>query len=195
MHLTPEHQKKLLIALLVVLVMLIIYRVLTGEKPETAPLTYAPGAVASSAIRPGLSSRTGEADPLSVFLRQREEKYPGMARDIFKTANTDPKPKPKPVTAPTLTVPPVPVKTPEEIAAELAKADLMKFRYLGSMTDRESTYFLSKDGESFIVKNGDTVQKGYKVKEANKEHVILFDTVTRVEVKLDLAGSEQQKAR
>jgi hypothetical protein len=192
MTLTPEKQKKALIALVSVLAILIVYRVVTVENPKTAPLTYARGAVADSPVRPGLSSRsTTAADPLSALLRQREEKYPGVSRDIFRVENPKPKPKPvpKPITAPTPTLPPVPVKTPEEIAADFARADLARFRFIGSMTDQESSFFLSKDGESFIVKKGDTVQKSYKVKEAGKDYVVLRDEVTRVEVRIVLSGS------
>jgi hypothetical protein len=190
MPLSREKQKNILIALISVLALLIVYRVVTAEKPKTAPLTYTRGAVASSAIRPGLARAAG-ADPLNVFLRQREERFPGVARDIFRMENpTPPRPKPAPVSIVTPTLPPVPVKTPEEIAADLARADLSKFRFLGYLTDKDNTLFLSKDGENFIVKSGDTVLKNYKVKEVDKDHVILLDTITRVEVRIDLAGSE-----
>lgn len=199
MTLTREQQKKFLIVSLAVLAVLIVYRIATHEKPKTAPLTYAQGAVAASAVRPGLRSQPVGADPLSFFLNRGEEKFPGVARDIFRTENPKPKPKPKPmpklITVPTPTIPPAPIKTPEQIAEELARADLSKFRFLGSMTDQESSFFLSKDGESFIVKKGDTIQKGYKVKEADKDYVILFDTITRVEVRITLSGGEQGPQR
>lgn len=199
MKLPQIQQKNILIAVIAVLVFLIVYRIFTAEKPKTAPLTYARGAVASSPVRPGLLSRAAEADPLSVFLQRREEKFPGVARDIFRMGNPAPKPKPKPVpvaiskpvTAPTPTLPPVPVKTPEEIAADLARADLSKFRFLGYLTDKDNKLFLSKDGELFIVKSGDNVLKNYLVKGADKDHVVLFDTITRVEVRIELSGSEQ----
>jgi hypothetical protein len=191
MTLSREKQKNILIALLAVLALLIVYRVVTAEKPRTAPLTYTRGSVANSAVRPGLATRDAGTDPLNVFLRQREEKFPGVARDIFRMENpAPPKPKPAPVSIVTPTLPPVPVKTPEEIAADLARADLSKFRYLGYLTDKDNTLFLSKDGENYIVKSGDKVLKNYIVKQAGKDHVILFDTVTRVEVRIDLAGSE-----
>ena len=104
--------------------------------------------------------------------------------------------------------PPVIVKTPEEIAAEAAqaaaaaaraaveaaaqaaRADLMKFQMVGYLTDKESTIFLSKEGELFIVKKGSKLLKSYKVKETGKNYVILLDTITGVEVQLDLAGGE-----
>ncbi|MDA8422253.1 MAG: hypothetical protein M0Z89_02850, partial [Nitrospiraceae bacterium] len=38
---------------------------------------------------------------------------------------------------------------------------------------------------------GEQLLKNYKVKEANKDYVVLLDTVTRVEVRVDLSGGEQ----
>ncbi len=204
MTFTQEQQKKILVALTAVLALLIVYRILTAEKPKTAPLTYKPGAVASSPVRQGASSRSGGADPLNLFLERRGEKFPGVARDIFRMANPAP---PKPKTGPL--PPPVHVKTPEELAAEAAqaaadaaraaaqaaadaaKADLMKFRFLGYLTEQGSNkLFLSKDGELFIVKSGEPVLKNYKVKEAGKDFVILLDTITRVEVRINLSDGK-----
>jgi hypothetical protein len=216
MTFTPEQQKKILIALASALALLIVFRIATSEKPKTAPLTYTPGAAAGSPVRQGLMSRTAGTDPLNVFLAQREEKFPGVARDIFRMRNPAPKPKPAPPPPPP---PPPPVKTPEElaaeaaaqaaaeaariaaereraaaeakrVAAEAARADLSKFRFLGYLTEKDNTLFLSKDGENFIVKRGDKVLKSYKIKETGKDHVILFDTVTRVEVRVELSGGE-----
>ena len=85
----------------------------------------------------------------------------------------------------------VPVKTPEQIAEEMARADLVRFRFLGYLTDKDNTLFLSKDGELFIVKSGEKVSKSYKIKEATKDYVILYDTITRVEVRVELSGGEQ----
>jgi len=193
MAFTKEQEKQALVALLAVLVLALLYQFLTAEKPKTAPLTYTQGAVATSPVRKGLSPRTGGADPLNVFLERREEKYPGVSRDLFRMEaleSSSKKPKPMIIVAPTPTVPAVPVKTPEQIAEELARADLSKFRFLGYLTDKDNTLFLSKDGENFLVKSGDRVLRNYRVKEAGKDHVVLFDTITRVEVRVELSGSE-----
>jgi hypothetical protein len=187
MTLTREQEKKVFVVLAAVLALLVVYRVMSAEKQKTAPLTYRPGAVAASPVRTGLSSPAVGTDPLLIFFAKREEKFPGVARDIFRMANPAPKPKaaPLPVGPPP---PTVPEKTPEEIAAEASRADLAKFRFLGYLTDKENSLFLSKDGELFIVKSGETVQKNYKVKEAGIDHVVLVDTVTRVEVRIELTG-------
>jgi hypothetical protein len=203
MTLTKAQQKMVLAALVAGIVLLNVYYYLTADKPRTAPLAYAPGAVASSPVRPGLSSRTSAAaDPLAVFLERREEKFPGVQRDIFRMENPAPRTKPTPtvVTAVTPTIPLVPAKTPEEIAEDLARADLSKFRFLGFLTDKDNTLFLSKEGELFMVKSGDKVLKNYRIKEAGKDYVLLVDTITKVEVRVELSGSEpvpaaQQRGR
>ena len=196
----PEQQKKALIGLFAVLAVLITYRFVTADKPATAPLTYTRGAVASSSLRTGIAAPADITDPLQIFLSRRQEKFPGVSRDIFRMDNPAPaRPKPVsvPVTAATATEPPPPpVKTPEQIAAEAAqaaaeaaRADLGKFRFLGYVTDKESSLFLSKDGELFINKRGDTVVKSYTIKDAGKDFVILLDTATRVEVRVELSGA------
>lgn len=203
MKLIEAQQKMVLVALVIVFALLIAYRVMTDEKPKTATLMYTRGAVASSRMRQGLSSRAASSDLLNIFLEQRRGKYPGVSRDIFRMENPAPKPKPVVVSHVTAT-PLVHVKTPEEIAAEAvlaaaqavqaaadaARADLNKFKYLGYLTEKDNTLFLSKERELFIVKRGDKLLKSYKVKEVSKNHVVLLDTVTHVEVQLELSGAE-----
>jgi hypothetical protein len=204
MMLSKAQQQMVLIVLVALIVLINGYFYLTGEKPKTAPLTYTRGAIAVAPVRQGPSSRMAGADPLDIFLERRREKFPNVVRDIFRMENPVPKPKvsPKPAT------PPVIVKTPEEIAAEAAqaaaaaaraaveaaaqaaRADLMKFQMVGYLTETESTIFLSKEGELFIVKKGSKLLKSYKVKETGKNYVILLDTITGVEVQRDLAGGE-----
>ena len=198
MPFTKEQQKFILLALIAVIVLITGYNSLTEEKPRTAPLVYAPGAVATSPVRQGLQSRAGGADPLSLFIERRNERFPGVSRNIFRmeSAGAATKPKSKPVAIATAltptTPPPPPERTPEEIAADLARADLAKFKYLGYLTEKDNTLFLSNGSELFIVKVGDNVQKSYKVKEANKDFVVMLDTVTRVEVRAALAGDGTQ---
>jgi transcription termination factor Rho len=42
------------------------------------------------------------------------------------------------------------------------------------------------------VRSGDTVLKNYRVKEAGKDHVVLLDSMTRVEVRIELSGGADQ---
>ncbi len=195
MKLTKDQQKKVLLVLVLVIIFLNGYYYFTGEKSKTAPLTYARGAIASSPVRQGLLSKAGEADPLTVFLARKEEKYPGVVRDIFRMENPSTKPMSKPklppppvVTAPT---PTVPEKTTEQIAKELATAELSKFRFLGYLTEKDNTLFLSKDGELFMVKSGGVILNNYMIKETGKDYVVLIDTITLAEVRVELSGGEQ----
>lgn len=197
MAFSKQQEKKILAVLVVVLVMAVIYRFVNHEKPKTAPLTYPRGAVATAPVRQGLASPAASSDPLTVFFARQHEPYPGVGRDLFRMQNPAPlKAKPAPLpAAPVVPVPPpVPEKTPEEIAAEFARADLSKFRFLGYLTDRDRSLFLSKDGETFIVKSGDRVLKNYTIKDAGKDYVILLDTATNVEVRIELSGSGPEPA-
>ncbi len=195
MAFSKQQQKIVLSVLVVVLVLAIIYRFVTGEKPKTAPLTYPRGAVATAPVRQGLPSPAASSDPLTVFFARQHEPFPGVGRDLFRMQNPAPKPtKPAPAVPAAPVPPPVPEKSPEEIAAEFARADLSKFRFLGYLTDRDRSLFLSKDGETFIVKSGDRVLKNYTIKDAGKDYVILLDTVTNVEVRIELSGSGPEPA-
>jgi hypothetical protein len=195
MALTTQQEKKIAVALFAVLAALVLYRMVSVEENKTAPLTYTQGMKVSSPVRKGIAAPGGASDPLLVFLERRIEKYPGVTRDLFRMGGTGGQVKKKPalITMPVATVAiptsTIPVKTPEEIAADMARADLSRFRFLGYLTDKDSSLFLSKDGELFIVKSGDTMLKSYQVKAAGKDHVVLFDTVTKVEVRVELTGS------
>ena len=200
MKFSTAQQKIVLIVLVALIVLINGYFYLAGEKPKTAPLTYTRGAIAVSKVRQGPSSRMAGADPLNVFLERRREKFPKVVRDIFRMDNPVLKPKVSHKTA----TPPVHVKTQEEIAAEAAqavaeaaraaaeavRADLMKFQLVGYLTEKDSTLFLKKEGDLFIVKKGSKLLKSYNVKETGRNYVILLDTITGVEVKLELPGGE-----
>jgi hypothetical protein len=191
--LSKPQQIKLLAAMVAVIIALNIYQRYAEEQQKIRPLTYTPGMKSAAPVRRSVSAGGTQQDPLAVILERRAEKYPGTARDIFRmTGSGTAKPKRiirKPVEVVTAPTPTIPAKTPEEIAADAARADLTRFRFLGYLTDRDSSLFLSRDGELFIVKSGDTVLKGYKVKTVEKDHVILQDTATKVEVKIELTGS------
>ena len=195
MALTKSQQQQLLAFLVAVIIALSVYQRTSQEAPRTQPLTYTPGMKVTSPVRRGIATPGAAADPLAVFLERRAEKYPGVQRDIFRMSDPLPEGKRKPVVeAPpvvviTQPVSTIPVKTPEELAAEAARADLSKFRFLGYLTDKDSSLFLSKEGELFIVKSGDIVLKNYQIKVVGKDHVVLYDTITKVEVRVELSGS------
>jgi hypothetical protein len=196
MTFTKEQQKLFLGVSIAVIVLVNGYRLLTAEGPRTAPLAYTRGAVASTPVRPGALDRSSAADPLRVFLERSAEPYPGVVRDIFRMQNPVARPKPKPAPPVVVTAPPPPegpVKTAEEIAADLVRADLAKFRYLGYVIEKDTTVFLSKESELFIVKSGDRIGPAYKIKEANKDFVVILDTATRVEGRVSMSGEGAQQ--
>ncbi|MEK6744552.1 MAG: hypothetical protein AABZ15_13140 [Nitrospirota bacterium] len=195
MALTTQQEKKIAVALFAVFAALVLYRMFSVEEKKTAPLTFTQGMKLSSPVRRGLAAPGGASDPLLVFLERRIEKYPGVGRDLFRMGGTNGQAKQRPmlitrpvatVTRPTSTIP---SRTPEETAQDMARADLSTFRFLGYLTDKDSSLFLSKDGELFIVKSGDTILKNYQVKAVGKDNVVLFDTITKVEVRIELTGS------
>lgn len=209
MQLTKEQQKKLLTFLVIVLGCLAAYRMLSFDAPRTMPLQYTRGMKVAAPLRGGIAAPGAERDPIALVLAKRIEQYPGVARDLFHlqgdgtvrkpkavpppvTSVATPAPLPEPATTPT---PTVPQKSPEEIAADNAREDLSTFRFLGYLTDKDSSLFLSKDGELFIAKSGDRLLKNYRVKESGKDFVVLQDTVTKVEVRIELTGSGDAKPR
>jgi len=104
-----------------------------------------------------------------------------------------PKPKPTAPVVATALSPTCPVKIAEEIAADLSRADLAKFRYLGYLSEKETTLFLSKDGELFIVKICDKIGTTYKIKEVNKDFIVILDTAILVEGRVSLSGEGTQQ--
>jgi len=194
MVLKKSQQIMVLTGLVAVIIALSVYQRISPDASRTQPLTYTRGMKVSSPVRKGISAPGAANDPLTVFLERRAEKYPGIIRDIFRmsvpasTVKKNPVVNVPPVAVITEPVSTIPVKTAEEIAADLARADLPKFRFLGYLTDKDSSLFLSKEGELFIVKSGDMVLKNYQVKTVGKDHVILYDTVTKVEARIELTG-------
>jgi hypothetical protein len=195
MALAKSQQITVLAVLATALVALSMYQRISQEAPRTQPLTFTRGMKVAAPVRREISAPGAAADPLAVIVERRAERYPGVMRDIFRMSVPDQAAKRKPIVAApteaivTQPVSTVPVKTAEEVAADVARADLSKFRFLGYLTDKDSSLFLSKEGELFIVKSGDMVLKNYQIKAVGKDYVVLHDTVTKVEVRIDLTGS------
>jgi hypothetical protein len=195
MTLSKTQQIQLLAVLVALMIGIQLYQRHAAEPPQTRPLTFERGMKAATPVRKGIAAQGAQPNPLALLLERRTDRYPGVIRDIFRMQVPEPAVKQKPVvaappvavvTAPAVTVP---EKIPEEIAAEAARADLSRFRFLGYLTDKDSSLFLSKDGELFIVKSGDKVLKSYQVKAVGKDHVVLYDTITKVEARIELTGS------
>jgi hypothetical protein len=193
LNISTQQEKKVLAAAFAVLGILVVYRIAAVEKPKTVPLAFPPGSVSRSAVRQGLEALSSDAAPFGVFLARRAERYPGVVRDIFRMENPAPRARPAPVPVAPPSAPILPERTPEEAAADLSRAELARFRFLGYLTEKDSTLFLSKDGELFIVKSGEQFHKNYLLKQATRDSVLLLDAVTGVERRVDLSGDEAQQ--
>ena len=204
-QMTISQEKKLFAVLAVLFTGILLYRVFSVEVPRTQPLQYTRGMKVTTPVRQGVSGAGAERDPISIMLARRVEAYPGVTRDLFRMQGDGNLRKTKTV-VPVVTLPTptavmmetAPQKTPEEIAVEVARVDLASFRFLGYLmdkTDKDSSLFLSKDGELFIAKSGDKLLKSYRIKESGKDFVVLQDTVTKVEVRVELTGSGDAKPR
>jgi hypothetical protein len=196
MGLNKLQQKRLLAALVAIMAVIYVYQRYTEAPPATRPLVYTRGMTVSSPVRRSEAQPGNPADALTVFLERHVERYPGVKRDLFRM-DGDGSVRRIPVVSrsvPTVSLPTptARLRSPEEIAAERARLDLSSFRFLGYLTDTEkdSSLFLSKGGELFIVKSGDKVMNNYVVKEAGKEYVVLRDPATKVEVRIDLTGGD-----
>jgi len=181
-----DYFKLLLVALFGVWVVIAVYQWGTPEKQKRVPLTYTRD---GKAIR--TSTKEGGAMTLHLDLleKSREVKW-DKPKNIFRPIKIY-------KTTTTTTLPPIPevyLPTPEEIAAEKARQDLSRFKVLGFLDKGgHQEVFLSKDGELFIVRQGDMIQNRYRLKalynESNREGVILLDPNTNVEV--TIIGSAQ----
>ena len=85
--------------------------------------------------------------------------------------------------------PEIKVPTPEEIASEKSKAELMKFKYLGFINKGGiNEVFLSKDNELISTKKGEVIKGRYLIKDINPNAVIIQDKETQIEQVVNLSG-------
>ena len=181
-----DYLKLFLVALLGIWLVIAVYQWGTPEKQKRVPLTFTKDSLAIKT-----SQKEGETLTLHLDLleKSREVKW-SKPKNIFRPIKIY-----KSTT--TTTLPPVPevyVPSPEEIAAEKARQDLSRFKVLGFLDKGgHQEVFLSKDGELFIVRQGDMIQNRYRLKalyqESNREGVVLLDPQTNVEV--TIIGSTQ----
>ena len=123
-------------------------------------------------------------------------KHEGVAykagRNIFNPVYKKPvlvKPKKGgPITVtpqPPLPPPPPPPRSAADIAVDNAKEDLNKVRVLGFLKRKNRTdVFLSFGSDSYIASKGDTITRGYYLKDIGKDYVIVADRDTNTEVRL-----------
>lgn len=106
------------------------------------------------------------------------------ARDLFQ-AKRPPPPPVRSLAAP----PPPPPKTPEELAAEAARAELAQFRLIGIVArGGRAQGFLMKGEQSFMVYAGDRAGDRFTVESITTEGVVLKDPRTGVSGQIAVSG-------
>jgi hypothetical protein len=183
-----ENRTKTIIALvlLVVAVVLVVRAFRGGD--EESPATPAP---AASASRPAPGSTSGQAapgaaktarkphpllaqtlDPTLRFdlLKSSEEvTYKGTGRDIFRSQAEEP-PLPKPLT---------PDKQPGYVQPPPPPPPIpLKFYGFANRIDGNKRIFLSKGDDIFVAKEGDIVDRRYKVVHIGANSVDVQDVLT-----------------
>ncbi len=184
--------KKLLIILLSVWGLLFFYRIAAYEKPRTAPLKYVKGKamIKTEEITVRDANKKGGAGLRLDLLNKKPGNSVRITRNIFAPLYTPPPPPPKkPAVPPPPPKPELKVPTPEEIAIEKSKAELLKFKYLGFINKGGiNEVFLSKDNELISTKKGEIIKGRYLIRDATPNSVIIQDKDTQIEEVVNLSG-------
>lgn len=184
--------KSILIILLSVWALIIIYRIVSYEKPRTAPLKYIKGKaiIKPEEITVRDADKKGGTGLRLDLLNKKLGNSVQITRNIFAPLYTPPPPPPKkPAVPPPPPKPETKVPTPEEIAAEKSKAELMKFKYLGFINKGGiNEVFLSKDNELISTKKGEVIKGRYLIRDATSNSVIIQDKDTQIEQVVNLSG-------
>jgi hypothetical protein len=184
MKIGTEDKKKSLIAagLLLVAVVLVVRAFQGGEEaspPPAAPARTAASGAATAANRTGGKNVRKASHPLLAqtldptlrfdLLRSSEEvAYQGTGRDIFHSQAPMAE-IPKPMPADVHPGPPVPAPPPPIP---------LKFYGFASRKDGNKRIFLSKGEDIFVAKEGDTVDRRYKVVHIGANSVEVQDVLT-----------------
>lgn len=190
-----NRETKILIALLIVLAGLVVYRVATREEPKRVKeLTYKPGASQGAGVR----GRKQEAGTQEVVQRQDEgmmrpetlkiekKPYRGVVKNLFRPLY--PPPPPPPVVAQKAVFPVITTKGPSPAQIESARIKFLGF--LQREGDRK--IFLSKDKDVFIVKKGDNIGS-YQVGDITDSGVTLIFKDTKEEFRLTIEDNKPTK--
>jgi hypothetical protein len=140
----------------------------SGPAPGSASGQAAPGATRTARKPPPLLAQT--LDPTLRFdlLKSSEEvAYKGTGRDIFRSqAEEPPLPKPLPPGPQPIPAPPPPPPIP------------LKFYGFANRIDGNKRIFLSKGEDIFVAKEGDIVDRRYKVVHIGTNSVEVQDVLT-----------------
>jgi hypothetical protein len=168
-----ENKKQLywMIALLVIAIPLLIYN-FSGLFGTSAAAPPAPGA--GQPKKPGATQlATNTLDPtlhLEVLDASRKVKYEAGGRNIFRMEAI---PIPKPI-APVVTATPIPTPPPPPPPPPIP----LKFYGFASKANEPKKVFLEEGTNTFIAKQGDIVDRRYKVIQIQNTAVVIEDVLT-----------------
>lgn len=185
----------LLTVLLLVWVGAVLYAWSIWPVDRHAPLKYVKGQPAvATAIRRTEGVPAGEWADLVVRNKQltdRPQPPTTIVRDLFVPVESfRPKPPPPPPPPPKPPPPPPPPPpTPEELAAMKAQKELAQFRYVGYLDKGggKGQAFLSRNGESLVAQQGETVQGHFYIKTISPAQVVIVELGTTLETTLSLS--------
>lgn len=186
MKIGAENKKQVrwMIALLALALMVGIYNFVdfgTSSAASPSPSSSSPGPQRSTpGIQPKKSAATDVADSstldprlrLDILAASQSKKYEAGGRNIFRMeekpiektiAGVRPPIGPEPPPTPTPTPPPPPIP--------------LKFYGFASKSTEQKRVFLDDEGEIFVARQGDIVERKYKVVQINNTNVIIEDVL------------------
>jgi hypothetical protein len=201
-----EQQKKLvMIGLMGLCALAVVWRVLGTEEPAHVPLKYisgqpgpreGSGGQAGSGLRlagvdqllPGNAKATHEfKKPKNIFapLNMREDHAETAAKHVARGGGRRPLGSFVPASA--VAAPPPP--SPEELAAQAARDELARYRYLGYLNRQgRNQAVLAKEQKLHIVRTGETIEGRVMVKAITSTAVTLQEVPSQVEQILQLSS-------
>jgi hypothetical protein len=165
---------------------LVAYRIATHEPPRTAPLTFVKGTTASPA-----TARTADARlRVRVDLLNPPRAAVGTPRNLFAPIEVYRPPPPPPLPPPPPVLPPPPPPTPEELAAQRARAELAQYRYLVYLRrGGRDVAFIARGSDLFQIGRGELLVGGIVLKDVTPAYIVLVEPQTQIELTVALSGS------
>jgi hypothetical protein len=171
-----ENKNKLrwMIALLVIAVLVGIYNFWDFGTSSAAPPAAVSSPTAAQKKAPQVVDTT--LDPrlrIDILAASQSKKYEAGGRNIFRMEEL--KPIEKPVTSVRVEIgppaPPTPTPTPPPPPINI------KFYGFASKPNEPKRIFLADDGEVFLARQGDIVERKYKVAQINNTSVVIEDVL------------------
>ncbi len=175
---TEDKQKTAIAGVLLVVAVVLLVRTFSGGDGNSVPAATAPPLSSTSsqtstqtghkaAARPLLAQTLDPTLRFDLLKSSEDVTYKGNGRDIFRS-QSEPPPIPKPLP---------PDKQPNAVQAPPPPIDL-KFYGFASRRDGYKRIFLSKGEDIFVAKEGDIVDRRYKIVHIGQNSVDVEDVLT-----------------